>query len=81
MERCPLCRAAHRGGAQCHRCGADLTLLLTIEDQAEQWRVRAMADLANGDPNAARTAIERACKLKRTPYDSILQAFLSSDRG
>lgn len=39
--RCPVCRADNDAAAICRRCKADLSLLLTIDEQREQAAARA----------------------------------------
>ncbi|QTA82141.1 Uncharacterized protein dnl_45080 [Desulfonema limicola] len=36
MERCPACNAEYKGRQFCHRCKTDLSLLLDIENRAEE---------------------------------------------
>lgn len=42
MDRCPSCRARFSGEPECHRCKADLTLLLSAEDQVRSYLSHAM---------------------------------------
>ena len=38
---CPVCRARFRGSRECSRCGADLTMVMTLA--ASAWRARQAA--------------------------------------
>uniref|UniRef100_Q01SX3 Uncharacterized protein n=1 Tax=Solibacter usitatus (strain Ellin6076) TaxID=234267 RepID=Q01SX3_SOLUE len=38
---CPVCRARFRGASLCSRCGADLTVVMTLA--AAAWRLRQAA--------------------------------------
>ena len=38
---CPVCRARFRGSRECSRCGADLTMVMTLT--ASAWRARQAA--------------------------------------
>jgi hypothetical protein len=51
---CPVCRARFRGTRECSRCGADLTVLMTLAVSA--WRLRQEARQALGDGDFARAA-------------------------
>jgi Flp pilus assembly protein TadD len=71
--KCPVCRATYRasesttekavGAKSCHRCGADLSRLIALHDQAIGHHCRAIAQLAAGDLTAAMTANNQAIEL------------------
>ena len=64
---CPVCRARFRGSAECSRCGADLTRVLSLI--AEAWRLRRSAReaLLEGDPTRARSLAAEAQTIHHTP--------------
>lgn len=55
---CPVCNARLRGSSICSRCGADLTLLMTLVARSLGARCAARRALGGGD-------IGRACELAR----------------
>jgi hypothetical protein len=81
MDRCPLCRAAFREGPLCYRCGADLSLLLTVEVQAEALERQAVGCLAQDDSERAVEAIGQALSLRRSPMAMALLGFAESVAG
>ena len=50
---CPVCRARFRGARECSRCGADLTMVMTLA--ASAWRMRQAARQALAVGEFART--------------------------
>jgi predicted amidophosphoribosyltransferase len=67
VSACPVCRASFRGVAECPRCGADLTALMSLEVRAWKLRRSAREALAAGDgPQALRQA-SLAQRLHDTP--------------
>ena len=50
---CPVCRARFRGSSECSRCGADLTVVMTLV--ASAWRMRQAARQALASSEFART--------------------------
>jgi Flp pilus assembly protein TadD len=73
--KCPVCRAVYRvrtsapttenpvEAQPCHRCGADLSALIALHDQAIGHHRRAIAQLIAGDLTAAMTANHQAIAL------------------
>jgi Tfp pilus assembly protein PilF len=80
MERCPTCQARLRGEPVCARCRTDLSLPLAVEAEAAARLRRAVARLAEGDPAAARSALEESLRLKRDPLALLLRDFLAAGR-
>lgn len=58
--RCPVCRAAFRGTAECSRCGADLTPLIALIVRACALRRTARQALREGRDDAAHTLADAA---------------------
>jgi hypothetical protein len=58
--RCPVCRAAWAGRAQCHRCGADLSPWLRIYLAAQHDCANAVEALGRGDADRAAACANRA---------------------
>lgn len=78
MERCPNCRARIEGTPECcRRCGMDLALLAAVEQSAERQLRTALADLAAGDQDKAALSVQRAMRLKRTPFAACLARFIA----
>ncbi|MEW6218849.1 MAG: hypothetical protein AB1634_04845 [Thermodesulfobacteriota bacterium] len=75
MERCPACRA-RRQGALCPRCGADLTPLLRLEEEARRLEAAGIQRLAAGDRRAARELLARSLRCQRRPLAMALAAYL-----
>jgi tetratricopeptide (TPR) repeat protein len=64
--KCPVCRATYRPASKnqlCHRCGADLSLLIELYDQAIGHHRQAIAHFAAGDLTAAIAANNQAIAL------------------
>jgi hypothetical protein len=71
---CPVCRARFRGTRECSRCGADLTVLMTLAAQAWRLRQAARQSLAAGDQARARDLAGQAQQIHSTPTGRALQA-------
>lgn len=56
--RCPVCRARFRSTRECSRCGADLSVLMTLVLRAQACRERAREALHSQD-------VEKALSLAR----------------
>lgn len=65
MESCPTCRAPHRGGETCRRCGTELGSVLAVEADAGRALALVRRALRRGDPAAALASARRACQLHR----------------
>ena len=57
---CPVCKARFRGAAECSRCGADLTALMTLAATAWRMRNTARQAIAAGKPETARALASQA---------------------
>jgi len=77
MERCSVCKGRLQDNT-CSRCGADLTTLLTIEQQAVSQLHQALTQLSVGNLEGAVLAIERSLQLKREPMTLALYGFINS---
>ena len=64
---CPVCRARFRGATLCSRCGADLTMVMTLV--ASAWRMREAARQAVATGEFAR-ANELASQAQELCYTS-----------
>ena len=64
---CPVCRARFRGACECSRCGADLTVVMTLA--AAAWRMRQDARhlLATREFAGAREMASHAQQICFTP--------------
>jgi predicted amidophosphoribosyltransferase len=71
---CPVCRARFRGARECSRCGADLTVVMTLA--ASAWRLRRAAReaVAAGDFARARQLASRAQEICYMPGGRRLEA-------
>jgi hypothetical protein len=76
MTRCPLCRARLSGANSCARCGADLTLALTIQGAAARHLQQAMTCLAAGKRHSAAAHADQALRLHRTPLAETITHWL-----
>ncbi|NJM47336.1 MAG: hypothetical protein HC860_15235 [Alkalinema sp. RU_4_3] len=66
--KCPVCRATYRKAEPakpklCHRCGADLSPLVALLDQAIAYHRRAIEQFIAGDLGAAMADNDRAIAL------------------
>jgi hypothetical protein len=64
---CPVCRARFRGTSVCSRCGADLTVLMTLAAAAWRLRQAARQALAAGEFAHARDLAAQAQHICSTP--------------
>ena len=64
---CPVCRARFRGASQCSRCGADLTVVMTLAAAAWRLRQAARQALAAGEFARARELASQAQQICSTP--------------
>ncbi|MBE9561331.1 MAG: hypothetical protein IMF12_00525, partial [Proteobacteria bacterium] len=71
MKRCPICKGRLQENI-CSRCGADLAMLLTIEQQAASQLNKAIFQLSKGNLNQAKLAVENSLQLKREPLAVVL---------
>lgn len=67
MERCPACNAKLSGKASCHRCKANLGLLMYVAGQAEDHYRLAISAFMHGDAEGMLFHAKRSCLLRRTP--------------
>jgi predicted amidophosphoribosyltransferase len=77
VSACPVCRASFRGVAECPRCGADLTALMSLEVRAWKLRLSAREALAAGDGPGALRLASQAQHLQDTPAGRALLAVAS----
>jgi hypothetical protein len=64
---CPVCRARFRGARECSRCGADLTVVMTLAALAWRLRQAAREAVAGGDFARAQELAARAQEVCYTP--------------
>ncbi|MBF0310884.1 MAG: hypothetical protein HQL56_15295 [Magnetococcales bacterium] len=81
LSHCPICRAS-RGEERdsCRRCGADLSWPLRILREAHRESQLARQALLREDLIQARHHARQACLLHRTPFNELLEAFVSGVR-
>ncbi len=77
MKRCAICKGRLQENI-CSRCGADLTILLTIEEQANNQLNNALIQLSKGNLVQAKLAVENSLQLKRKPLTVALYGFINS---
>jgi hypothetical protein len=70
---CPVCRARFRGSVECSRCGADLTIVMSLSAAAWRLRQAARQALVDDDPEQARTLAAQAEAICRTPAGKRLE--------
>jgi predicted amidophosphoribosyltransferase len=70
---CPVCRARFRGASRCSRCGADLTVVMTLAVTAWRLRRAARQALAAGEFAKARRLGAEAQELYSTPAGKSLE--------
>jgi predicted amidophosphoribosyltransferase len=79
MERCPVCRARRQDDETvCHRCGADLAVLLAIEAEVAALAQRLPSLLAAGQWLEVREVATRWLALQQDPLGA---ALLDFERG
>ena len=71
---CPVCRARFRGSTECSRCGADLTVVMTLAASAWRLRKNAREALDAGDVERARRLAARAQEICYTARGRRLEA-------
>jgi len=57
---CPVCRARFRGARECSRCGADLSVLMSLTVSAWRMRNAARAAVVAGEYTKAKELVARA---------------------
>ena len=70
---CPVCRARFRGGSECSRCGADLTMVMTLAASAWRMRQAARQALAAGEFARTRYLASHAQQISWTPAGRSLE--------
>ncbi len=76
MERCPSCRARLKGAALCPRCGADLDLLVRVENQVKLWMHDAITSFQSGDRDNALDCLRKIDALDSSPATKRVSGFL-----
>ena len=71
---CPVCRARFRGSSECSRCGADLTVVMTLVVSAWRMRQAARQALAEGEFARTRDLASRAQQICHTLTGRSLEA-------
>ncbi|MGA1824380.1 MAG: hypothetical protein ACMUIP_06915 [bacterium] len=79
--RCPTCGALYRGGTHCHRCHCNLSLLITVREQADEWKKAALLFLMEGWLNEALEAIQRSLFLDCNREAEELEALIFASQG
>jgi predicted amidophosphoribosyltransferase len=69
---CPVCQARFRGASRCSRCGADLSVLMSLASQAFVLRSAARELLRQADYRAAAASVQAAQQLHATPEGNLL---------
>jgi tetratricopeptide (TPR) repeat protein len=69
--KCPVCRARYTASSSplCRRCGADLTALIRLHDQAVEFHRRAIQAFQARDYSSARQWNQRAIALHHHQAD------------
>ena len=78
MTKCPVCRAAITEQEVCRRCQSNLSLLFTIEQDAEALAGKAVRALAAGRPEEAEELARQSLFLQQTPFIKKLHHFLTT---
>ena len=76
MERCPQCRARLKGQMICGRCGVDLGLVLTVEQQAKNMARLSVQALNGGDVARAAALADKACRRHASAFHVALREFV-----
>ena len=66
MNTCPACNAKYLGRKNCHRCKSDLTPLLKIESQAEEYLDKALSALKKNEYDKMGCFAKKSCALKHS---------------
>ncbi|HEV3201584.1 MAG TPA: hypothetical protein VGZ73_26980 [Bryobacteraceae bacterium] len=74
---CPVCRARFRGSIECSRCGADLTIVMSLSAAAWRKRQAARQAILDDDPQRARTLAAQAQSICHTPAGRRLEELSS----
>ena len=74
---CPVCRARFRGARECSRCGADLSIIMSLASAAWRMRQAARQALVDDDPERARTLASQAEAICHTPAGKRLEELSS----
>ena len=69
---CPVCQARFRGASRCSRCGADLSVLMSLASQAFVLRTAARELLRQADYRAAAASVQAAQLVHATPEGNLL---------
>ncbi len=69
---CPVCRARFRDATTCSRCGADLSVLMSLAAQAWRLRQAARESLDQGDLEKAYAFAAEAEAICHTPAGKTL---------
>jgi len=64
--RCPVCKAKFRSTRECSRCGADLSILMSLAARAQFCRENARKAIHSSDFQKAHVLAKEAQKLHET---------------
>lgn len=64
--RCPVCRAKFRSRRECSRCGADLSIIMTIVAEAQICRKNAIRAIHSHDFQKAHVLATKSQNLHQT---------------
>lgn len=76
MERCPCCNARLRERMVCSRCQADLSALISTEQGAEWWLVKAMHYWCEDKTEQSICALGFSLGLKRIRLALVFRDFI-----
>jgi len=77
VDRCPSCRARFKGESTCYRCGADLDVLLRVENQSKEILSEALQCYQHGNHPGALDRLHTARRLDSSTRTKVLANFLS----
>ncbi len=79
--RCPTCNAPYKGENECHRCRCNLSILVTILEQAAELRCRAIHLLKEGKLKEAHEAVQYSLFLHHNNQAEELEALICASQG
>lgn len=82
--RCPVCKAKFRSTRECSRCGADLSILMTLAAEAQVCRENARKAIYSCDFQKAHVLAKKAQNLHKTEVGRrllLLTSWLYSGKG
>ena len=81
MDRCPTCNAKYKGSPVCYRCKSDLSVIISIENQAAFHLAQAKHYIKDRAYDNALDALNKSLHLIKTEEGLNLKSYVFALKG